>query len=208
MDKELKSLTSLSLLAESPVRLLRHIAKSLKSDGRRPRVHGNGFVQLDLSDTLRMHVWGDARVRPQLIPSTIHDHTFSFSSQIVRGQLVHREMNAHYDPRGAYRMYRALTSSGEDRRLRAAGSPSNRFNTLVFKEVLLTEGSTYEFEAGRFHETLAPWSCVTVIEKTETGVDSAPRVLVPHNLSPDETFDRYQMDVDLLWQIVFDALEV
>ena len=69
---------------------------------RRPRVHGNGFIQLDLTDRRRLHVWGDHRIPRQSVPSTIHDHTFSFKSTIILGQLVHREIGIFPDTSGAY----------------------------------------------------------------------------------------------------------
>jgi hypothetical protein len=174
--------------------------------GIRPRVHGNGFVQLDLTPTRRLHVWGDSRIPRQIVPTTIHDHTFSFSSIVCRGQLVHREITVRSEFDGAYEMYYAVTNHGEDTRLVRNGE---RYSALIAAEHLLREGDEYTFEKFKFHETVAPWLCVTVIDKdglTLSQGGASPNVLVPFGWEPDNTFDRYQTDADLLWQIIDEAL--
>lgn len=40
-----------------------------------PRIHGNGFLQIDLDPLRRMHVW-DHRWPRQIRDSSIHDHAF------------------------------------------------------------------------------------------------------------------------------------
>lgn len=180
------------------VEALRHVA--------RPRVHGNGFIQLDLTRRRRLHVWGDPRIPRQSIPSTIHDHTFSFTSVVFGGQLVHRCIDLIEDPNGAYEMYQAVCNHGEDTRLVKS---SSRFNATVTAEHLLRIGETYQFEARRFHETIAPWLCVTVIDKDGPTLAQGgpnPNVLVPTGWQPDNTFDRYQVAAEHLWKIIHDAL--
>lgn len=94
-------------------------AETLQAHARqsRPRVHGNGFIQLDLTDRRRLHIWGDPRIPRQRVPSTIHDHTFNFSSRVYRGQIIHREIALEPHPDGAYRLYQAVCRHGEDTRL-------------------------------------------------------------------------------------------
>jgi hypothetical protein len=180
--------------------------KSARDQGARPRVHGNGFVQLDLTPQRRLHIWGDPRIPRQSVPSTIHDHTFSFRSVVYRGQLVHRVIALYSDEKGAYSMYYAVTNRGEDTRLVRT---RERYDAIITAEHLLTAGSTYKFRAGEFHETVAPWLCVTVIDKDGPTLSQGgknPNVLVPYGLEPDNTFDRYQTQADLLWQVINEAL--
>jgi hypothetical protein len=54
----------------------------LKERGVRPRVHGNGFIQVDLTADTRLHVWGDKRIPRQNVYTPIHDHVFGFESTI------------------------------------------------------------------------------------------------------------------------------
>lgn len=186
---------------------LRLEAETLRSSAARPRVHGNGFVQLDLTERRRLHVWGDPRIPRQVVPSQIHDHTFSFRSRIVVGQLVHRTISVVKDPAGGYDLYKAVVNHGEDTRLL---KQPGRVSATITNECLIAAGEQYTFQATRFHETLAPWPCVTVIEKdgpTLSQGGPAPRVLVPARLEPDNTFDRYQTSPELLWQIIFENLE-
>lgn len=186
---------------------LRVEVREAKNHGRRPRVHGNGFVQLDLTDRRRLHIWGDNRIPRQTIPSTIHDHTFSFRSKVYRGQLVHRSIGVYPDSSGGYEMYFAVTNQGEDTRL---VKTTTRYNMLITEERLLREGDTYTFKAGKFHETIAPWLCVTVIDKDGPSLAQGganPNVMVPFGLEPDNTFNRYQTSEDFLWQIINEALE-
>lgn len=183
-------------------------AETLTAHGRaaRPRVHGNGFIQLDLTPARRLHIWGDPRIPRQKVPSTIHDHTFTFSSRIYRGQMVHREIDLRPHPDGAYRLYQAVTRRGEDTRLVGG---DERYDARITRERLLRVGATYSFEAGQFHETVAPWLCVSVIDKdgpTLAQGGKSPNILVPYDLAPDNTFDRYQTKPDFLWAIIFDAL--
>lgn len=186
--------------------LLRSEVFNAREEQMRPRVHGNGFIQLDLTARRRLHIWGDPRIPRQTVPSTIHDHTFTFSSRVYRGQIVHREITICRRQEGAYRLYQAVTRHGEDTRLVAG---DERYDALVTREHVLRAGATYDFAAGRFHETIAPWLCVTVIDKdgpTLAQGGPSPRVLVPYDLGPDNSFDRYQEKPDLLWEIIFEAL--
>lgn len=171
----------------------------------RPRVHGNGFIQLDLSPTRRVNIWGDPRIPRLITPSTIHNHTFSFNSTIYKGQFVHRQICIVPATRGAYGIYEAETRRGEDTRLAAV---VGRWNATIERECVFRAGERYFFEKNWFHETLAPWPCVTVIEKETATLNSRhnPKVLVPFGHEPDNTFDRYQTPPELLWQIIFEAL--
>ena len=176
--------------------------------GAKPRVHGNGFIQLDLSERKRLHIWGDRRVPCQAVPSTMHDHTFSFRSTVFRGQLVHRSIYLLPLAQGAYRKYTAVTNQGDDTRLIAS---EKRYDAVIGREELFKEGDSYEFSARKFHETVILWPCVTVIDKdgpTLAQGGPSPNVLIPFNLEPDNTFNRYQVPTELLWQVIFDNLEV
>lgn len=185
---------------------LRLEVERARSSGARPRVHGNGFVQLDLTERRRLHVWGDPRIPRQLVPSQIHDHTFSFKSTVYVGQLVHRAISLYPGTNGAYEMYYAVSNHGEDTRL---VKTRVRYDSLITEERLLRAGDTYAFQSRKFHETVAPWPCVTVIDKNGPTLSQGgpnPNVLVPFGLEPDNTFDRYQTSPDLLWEVILEKL--
>ena len=179
--------------------------REVEKSGDRPRVHGNGFIQLDLQDNRRLHVWGDYRIPRQIIPSPIHDHTFSFMSTIIKGQLVNRSMNVRIDSGGGFDLYVAKINEKEDTHLE---KQSYRVSVEIQHEILMKAEQQYTFPAGAFHETVAPWKCVTVIDKVKSTKLPKPaaRVLVPVGLEPDNTFNRYDADPKLLWQIIYESL--
>jgi hypothetical protein len=45
----------------------------LRDSDNYPRVHGNGFIQLDLPDGKRLHVW-DEDIPRQKVNTSMHDH--------------------------------------------------------------------------------------------------------------------------------------
>lgn len=172
------------------------------SSGRQNiRVHGNGYIQLDLGP-LRLHVWADGIPR-QKVPTLIHNHTYSYQSTIVGGVLQHQVYRL--DTAGtAYRLYKAESTKGQDTRLlwtkeEVGARPIDTFS--------FPAGSSYDFAAGEFHTATPLWlPTITLMQKTKEGVAHGPIVLCPRDQEPDNTFDRYQMDEVELWGIVVKAL--
>lgn len=190
----------------------------LRATGNEPRVHGNGFVQMDLSDTVRLHVWGDPRTPRQTQPTPIHDHVFGFTSRIFRGRLV----NLPYEivptnEVGTYHVYTCVPRVRDDTGLvRDSNSPVPVYARPCYPNVVSAYGSGgefYCFPAYQFHETFTPDGvAVTVIVKhgptmrQDPHVDRRPRVLVPVGRQPDNDFDRHSFDPALLWRIIEDAV--
>lgn len=86
-----------------------------------PRVHGNGFIQLDLDETMRLNVWGHPEIPHQSQTSKIHDHRFSFISHVIIGALTNIEYRINYD-QTAFRsapfdIYRPVPRQGQDTEL-------------------------------------------------------------------------------------------
>jgi hypothetical protein len=188
------------------MKLVDLLAEMFEENKVQPRVHGNGYVQLDLTPRKRLHVWGDSRIPRQLVPSTIHDHTFSFSSIVLKGQIIHRCIELEENILGGFQMYTAVTNIGEDTRLVIN---EKRFNAIIISEQLLKQGDAYTFEKRKFHETIFPWACITIIDKdgpTLTQGGPNPNVLVPYGLRPDNAFNRHQVRTDKLWEIIWDAI--
>lgn len=178
--------------------------------GGAPRVHGNGFVQLDLPGRLRLHVWGDPRVPRQSVSTQIHNHVFGFASRVYVGRLVNVTYSRMPDPAGRYRLCEAVCRDGEDTMLVPVLAGSRRTMTPVRVQAV-EEGETYDFPDELYHETLTNQVTVTVIEKrgrtlAERPEGPRPRVFVPHDREPDNSFHRDRCDPWLLWSVVFRAL--
>lgn len=196
------------------------LIRRARESGRRPRVHPNGFVQLDLDESgaLRLHIWPEeGRVQKQATDHPIHDHIFDMRSTVLRGrlgqQLYKFDLMHGGDPTHA--IYVATTPTGR-----------NRENTLVPSNVLVRggpiqcveegavfidttytapvlEGESYDQPAFTFHDTII-WErpVVTVMEKTR-GYQGSPRVMVPLPIeSVDNDFLREGASAEDLWNLV------
>ena len=180
---------------------------SLRERGARPRVHGNGFIQLDLTDRLRLHVWGDPDIPRQTTRSPVHDHVFSFTSHIIVGRMVNVVYDAFENAHGDYLVHTPRIRRGEDSIL----VPTEERVTIFPRSVNLIEQGTskrrYPMPAFHYHETLTDGPSATIIEKDgptqAQGAESLPRVLVPFGVEPDNDFDRYDCATpDQLWTII------
>src|SRR3546814_5268128 len=88
--------------------------KAVRERGGRPRVHGNGFIQLDLTERGRLHIWGDPRIPRQKTATPIHDHVFGFESTVVVGRLVNLVFSIVYCESGGFEVYAPSIREGED----------------------------------------------------------------------------------------------
>ncbi len=184
---------------------------ALRAEGFRPRVHGNGFIQVDLNMWHRLHIWGHPNIPRQAVATPIHDHIFGFVSTILVGRLVNIIYELEDSPYGVFQVYQAEVRKGEDKVL----MPTRR---LVIPHPIKVGfctpsryGDSYEMESYVFHETFAPEPTATVMVKDGAtqaqGANHAPpRVLVPTGGAPDNTFDRYGHDEELLWDIIEEVL--
>lgn len=174
----------------------------------RPRVHGNGFLQLDLTPEMRLHIWGDPRIPRQAVATPIHDHTFGFTSRVLRGSLTDLRYQAVNNPAGLYAVHQARVREGEDTVLEPTGQ---RVSLFPLPSRMLLAGQTYTMIPGEIHETIPSDHGVSVSVITKVGLTlaqggSSPRVFVPVGREPDNTFHRYAVPEAELWQILFDAL--
>lgn len=181
------------------------VEESINS-GNLPRVHPNGFIQLDLDDEgkRRLHVWRNDLPR-QKVYTPVHNHRFDFTSETIVGTLsnitfelgdrdqgpAHREWVVRRDP-----------SSEETQLVPTPGV----VGLMAVNATLITPGNGYEFFAGAFHETGFIHNTVTIITKTEPvpGIESA--VLVPEGIEPDNTFTRAVPSIEYLHDKIVEAL--
>ena len=182
-----------------------------RSAGRQPRVHGNGFVQLDLNEagTRRLHVWHE-RVPRQAVATPVHDHVFDLRSVVLCGQLVHEILSCHASPdgEGTHVAYRAIRQGGtENTVLVPEGGFPHRVTLEVEQKLILGAGSVYTFPAGELHQTGHIGLTATVMDKVNAPEDyGSPRVLVPVGSEPDNEFHRDAHDADELWALIQLAL--
>ncbi len=183
----------------------------LRDTGNHPRVHGNGFIQLDLTDELRLHVWGVPEIPRQKVASQVHDHVFSFRSMCHVGRMLNVCWNVIPSlGAGSHRLWQAQPADdGHDTRLVMMNEPPVFLSHKITQVIL--PGKDYHVFAFRYHESVPTEPTVTIIEKDgDTLVQDPggyrPKVCVPVGVEPDNEFNRDGHDQILLWMIIDDTL--
>lgn len=174
-------------------------------DSRLPRVHGNGFIQLDLTSRVRLHFWGHPDIPRQTVETPIHDHVFGFESTILLGRLTNisymavpcSSRNASHD------VHQAQVRHGEDTIL----TPTGRYVMLAVNSArCYLPRQCYHMVPGAIHESVPSGPSASVIRKggptLAQGSSQKPSVFVPHGLEPDNHFDRYAATETELWRII------
>lgn len=178
-----------------------------KASGNRPRVHGNGFVQLDITPEVRLHIWGDERIPRQKVETPIHDHRFGFTSYLLRGALRNVVYRVESNPDGAYEAHCAIARVGQDTVLVGTGWLCD---VTVESADVTQAGESYSMERGQIHESQPLGLSVSLIVKDGPSLNqggSSPLVYVKRGVEPDNEFNRYDADPELLWTIIADALD-
>jgi hypothetical protein len=192
----------------SPEMILSNWVTLAQYDRRIPRVHGNGFIQLDLTPDgkKRLHIWHDDIPR-QEVATPIHDHVFDLKSDVLFGTLIHEELDAVEDPEGTHVVYRAAQVEGTQNTILLPDEGRVRLD--VAQRLVLGTGSTYKFPAWHLHQTDYRGLTVTVMDKLNAPADyGRPRVLVEVGSEPDNDFHRDAFDPVMLWSIIERVLDV
>lgn len=179
---------------------------SERASGAPWRVHGNGFLQIPLTNDQRVHVWDKDYFNP--LPdnnATIHDHVWDFDSTVLAGSLTHIQWKFLQDKS---QRHLAIHSVG------AADQPGmgKRLACVELKSVevyIIHAGESYSFKAGEFHSTPENNRCVTIMQKRETSLTQAlarPRVVCPINADPTDAFGFEQNSQESLRLILWTAL--
>ena len=151
-------------------------------------VHGNGFLQLQVSSDERIHVWDD-RIPRQDVPSLYHDHRFGFRSEILRGCLINVVLDLVPNAEGEFRMWtpKSEDTPNIDCKLVCVGG---RYSVFLRTVNTYLPGDVYNMEPCVFHHTIAIGTTVTRMQITRRIETWHPRVLCHNNLTPDNSFDR------------------
>lgn len=182
--------------------------------GRNIRVHGNGFIQVDLPENKRLHVWGHPDIPRQVESSQIHSHRFGFESTILVGSLVNAVYKQHvvvdrkeYMDSELYDVYEPVQRTAEDTVLikREQAPISLSYPSLAIYKA----GERYSMNPKEIHETFVNQPTATLMTKLSVAPDDyKPEVFLPLGKTPDNGFNRYELDIneDRLWRIVMDVL--
>lgn len=198
--------------------MIETVIQRLLSFNRNPRVHPNGFIQLDLDKPVetnsghsgghtRLHIWTDKLPR-QKTRTAIHDHVFDMSSYILLGTLDQQRVKVGLNAGDHGFTHEILlpdyrTSSSQLNQTGVFCVVHGNWHKVVFS------GQSYTQPAFTFHESVPKSATVaTVMRKTKVH-EGVPRVLMPLEAEePDNEFDRHTAaPVQLLWEIIEDAVD-
>ena len=191
----------------------------LRATGNKPRVHPNGFIQLDM-DTCpelsrrRLHIWGHPEV-PHIQSGFFHDHIFGFVSVAVAGAL--KNIRKKLVPNGkGFELHEACPAEGDSSAIR----PTGQFFDVIEDGVEIISANdpslpkTYSMKAREFHETEEMGLAATVIEKDgptlaqNPASSILPRVMVPVGSVLDQAFSRHTaLQEARLWEIIEEVLK-
>jgi hypothetical protein len=169
------------------------------------RIHGNGFLQIDLLDGSRLHLWDD-RLPRQAVNSAIHNHRFGFISEVLRGTIINTELAwvpaaSNGDGRATHALYRTERRAGtEDTHLVDTG---HRGTFVATKSHIVHAGNRYRFPAARFHTTHHLGLTVTRLHKRH--IDETVAVIAALRLGeqPDNEFNRDTAPIPgWVWSVV------
>lgn len=216
-----------------------------RSAGVRPRVHPNGFLQLDLDSVLRpcaacattgwksmggvggdspiqcsnchgigqaltggdtrLHIWHPDLPKQKTYTGT-HDHIFDMESIVKRGRLwqVRKSyaLEHHTAPTDEIYMarYRGIETQLEPTGVLVVHDDAYDTDTLV------REGESYNQPAFTFHETVPDTMIVVTVMRKSFAYEGNPRVMVPIDREPDNSFVREEADEEFLWKIIEDSV--
>lgn len=192
--------------------------EELRSAPRYPRVHPNGFIQLDLDGgevngsghlvtRRRLHVFPDIPIARQATDNPIHDHIFDMRSTVICGALLQwrRDYTLDHDGVPTHQIWTADYRNLHDTELRPTGVLVSESDSSC--EEVITGGS-YLQPAFTFHETKWRGLTATLMEKPLVYASFRPRVLCRIGEEPDNDFAREGCDEEeVLWDLIRRALE-
>lgn len=173
-----------------------------------PRVHGNGFIQLDLGENYRVNFWGHKDIPKQEVDTGIHDHAYDFISCILKGSIF----NTRYEKEigKTHKVYVPQVAEGHDTKLidtkTTTAIRESQVEHICFDDIpdCLTTKSYYML-AGELHKTEAFEPAVTLMKKIPK-----PKFIQKHSASvlvkwgerPDNQFDRHAFNHDDTWALI------
>lgn len=173
-------------------------------DCRTARAHPLGFVLFDVASEglsrIRLHVWPASARTLHHSHAQIHDHTFSFRSRCLTGQIANWQYNVESSAQGPYQMYEvAYDNSSSSLRLLDGHWTATRVDESSYEA-----GETYQMSSGVFHRSVVPNSMLTATIMVTEGMENAPspKVLVNKETELSETFARATIESQVSSQLL------
>lgn len=179
--------------------------RAAKDERLRPRHHaGTGFIQVYLKRNQRLHI-----LHPEFPPtredSGIHNHRFSFRSEILLGCLVNTTYGLRFgDDHEVYEVYCGAKGSTEFKVVDPVLTGTCTVDRLAVQP--LSSGDTYVCEVGEFHTSTSPTITATRMTKLWECHDNS-RVVVPKGTPMRSAFDDQPAE-EKLWPVIEHVIDM
>jgi hypothetical protein len=181
-------------------------------EATQPRLHPNGFIQLDFDDDRRLHIFPGPQDRaslPQpLVRANIHDHSYDLESRVLGGAL---ETSIFSQPflvyGGAYRIWFVSHYNEAGQADMMQMHPLSRYDSHQILQFTVGQGHSYSLSACHIHQARWSSATVTLCRRGPIPGRRPARVLCNADLEPDNTFHRDCVDPKVLWNIIYKEIE-
>ena len=193
------------LALKSASKTLRPDLEALRASGAAPRLHPNGFIQVDLSSDTRVHVWPEEALSTADPYCPIHDHTYGFRSLVDKGSVRNIDLEAIAHEAGEYRLWEIKQWAAERRTPTPRFVDDKRYALRPLSDKRHAAGMLYEMQPFVFHYSDAEPGTVTIIKILPSEPGRAARIAAHLGVEPDSRFER---DVSPerqaeLWDLIF-----
>lgn len=169
-------------------------------------LHGLGFIQVQLDESRRLHVWHPELPRRACIDhSSIHDHRFDFTSLVITGELDNVVFMESASDTGLYQTY--LHEGARSPNGGRPWEPDGRIDLRPIGTQHVKEGQVYRMPAYKYHLSIPGIGgrVATVMTKTAEYPQGAHSTCLV-GVEPDRDFNRFQLTEDQLWEVVMDVV--
>ncbi len=173
----------------------------LRGLSARPRVHPNGFVQLDLGENEKLHVWPEEPLKTVDVETPMHDHTFGFASTLLVGALRHTAYRPVESENGAYHLYTVFPYKAVNMETPFVRLDDKRYDMEIRQELRIEAGQSYVFDEFEFHSSHPIGLTATHIRVYPFDRGLQARVACRYDQVP-QVFDRHRFDEEFLWSII------
>lgn len=181
----------------------------LKKLNPRPRLHGNGFIQLEVRPKTRLHIWHPDLPR-QEISTQIHNHRFAFESHVILGRQLNIcwDVWRIFDEPATHVIYEATRREKGDTVLKPVKERSDCIIRARYTQ-LVEKGHSYLFPPWDFHESAPLEHTATLMTKIFIikNKNFNPWILCAKGQEPDNEFKRFKQPTKLIWEIVEETIK-
>jgi hypothetical protein len=184
----------------------------LKQRGHHPRLHPNGFIQLDIEPGVsRLNVWPIEIVSTDARRHPIHNHSYDIKSTILVGALTNitYQKESTREEFATHILHRAQRRPGSanETEIYPVGGELQNVRLYGWNINMYAAGETYDLPRKKLHDSLPQGKTATIMQMGNPDQDYGPLVAVPKGVLPNNGFKRERPDIEwLLWDMIDSVL--